>query len=139
MDAPQSPASTMTDADIWAVVLTGAGSLAISAGADLKDGSAGQGHELWSERGDHALGLVNHLAPADGLIEAAPKLAGRITVNAPVAVRESLAVARHALDLDDAALRAMSGQAGLAVRRSEDFKEGPRAFVEKRAPRWTGM
>ena len=82
---------------------------------------------------------MNHLAAADGLLDAALKLAGRITVNAPVAVRESLAVARHALDLDDAALRAMSEQAGLAVRRSEDFKEGPRAFVEKRAPRWTGM
>ena len=60
-------------------------------------------------------------------------------MNAPVAVRESLAVARRALDQDDAALRAMSEQAGLAVRRSEDFNEGPRAFVEKRAPRWTGQ
>ena len=53
------------------------------------------GEPISAERA-HALGMVNHLAPADGLIEAALKLAGRITVNPPVAVRESLAVARRA-------------------------------------------
>ncbi len=84
------------------------------------------------------LGLVNALAEPEGLLAAAQALAARITVNAPVAVRESLRVAKQALDLDDAGLRALSGQAQQAVMASEDYREGPLAFIEKRAPRWTG-
>ncbi|MCU0769433.1 MAG: hypothetical protein MUD07_08690, partial [Burkholderiaceae bacterium] len=64
--------------------------------------------------------------------------ARRITRNAPVAVRESLQIARQAGDLDEAALRALSLQARARVQRTEDFLEGPRAFIEKRAPRWSG-
>lgn len=85
-----------------------------------------------------ALGLINALAEPDQLLDAARALAARITVNAPVAVRESLRVARQALDASDAELQVASGRAQAAVYRSEDFQEGPRAFIEKRAPRWTG-
>ena len=53
-------------------------------------------------------------------------------------MRESLRVAKQALDLDDAGLRALSGQAQQAVMASDDYREGPLAFIEKRAPRWTG-
>lgn len=95
------------------------------------------GEPISAERALQA-GLVNALAEADGLLAAAQALAARITVNAPVAVRESLKVAKQALDLDDAGLRALSGQAQLAVMASEDYQEGPLAFIEKRAPRWTG-
>ena len=59
-------------------------------------------------------------------------------VNAPVAVRESLGVARQAADLTEAELWEVSRAASECVRATEDFKEGPRAFVEKRAPRWVG-
>ena len=83
-------------------------------------------------------GLINHLAAPDQLLAEARALAARITVNAPVAVRESLAVARRAQDLSDTELRALSEQAGATVASSQDFQEGPRAFIEKRAPRWTG-
>jgi enoyl-CoA hydratase/carnithine racemase len=86
-----------------------------------------------------ALGMVNALAPdAGSLLATAQALAARITANAPVAVRESLAVARRALDATDADLR-MASEAGQARNmQSEDFLEGPRAFIEKRAPRWVG-
>jgi enoyl-CoA hydratase len=83
-------------------------------------------------------GMVNRLAEPDQLLAEAQALAARITVNAPVAVRQSLGVARHALDLSDAELQALSAQAQAKVMASEDFQEGPRAFIEKRAPRWTG-
>ncbi|MCY1498706.1 hypothetical protein D9M68_326990 [compost metagenome] len=75
----------------------------------------------------------------DGLREAALALAGEIARNGPVAVRQSLRVAREANSgLDEAALRALTRDAFERVAASEDFKEGPRAFIEKRAPRWTG-
>jgi enoyl-CoA hydratase/carnithine racemase len=65
-------------------------------------------------------------------------LAGEVAINAPIAVRESLVVARQALELEDESLRDISQKAWQSITHSEDFKEGPRAFVEKRAPRWTG-
>ncbi len=86
-----------------------------------------------------ALGLVNHIAAPDELLNAALELAARITRNAPVAVRESLQVARRVHDLDETNLRALTGECRDRVRASEDYREGPRAFVEKRAPRWTGL
>ena len=58
------------------------------------------------------------------------------SANAPVAVRESLAIARQAADLDQDALWELSRAAGQRIRQTEDFQEGPRAFVEKRPPRW---
>jgi enoyl-CoA hydratase/carnithine racemase len=95
------------------------------------------GEPISAERA-HQLGMVNQLAAADQLLAAAQALAARITVNAPVAVRASLAVARQALDLSEAELQALSAVAQQQVMASEDFQEGPRAFIEKRAPRWTG-
>lgn len=86
----------------------------------------------------HAFGMVNVLCEPPKLIEAAQAMAARITVNAPVAVRESLAVARAAFDKTDPELRQMSEEGQARNMQSEDFKEGPRAFIEKRAPRWVG-
>jgi enoyl-CoA hydratase/carnithine racemase len=85
-----------------------------------------------------AHGLVNRLVPADRLMSEALKLAAAIVENAPIAVRESLAVARQAFDLSDAELKAVSADASRRNAQTQDYKEGPRAFVEKRAPRWSG-
>jgi len=95
--------------------------------------------QLDAERA-HGFGLVNRLvADVEGLREAALALAAEIARNAPVAVRQSLRVAREANSgLDEAALRALTRDAFERVAASEDFKEGPRAFIEKRAPRWSG-
>ena len=65
-------------------------------------------------------------------------LAQRVNRNAPVAVRESLRVARRADELDDEALRALTQESRNRVIATEDYKEGPRAFIEKREPRWVG-
>ncbi|WP_447778774.1 enoyl-CoA hydratase-related protein [Variovorax boronicumulans] len=95
--------------------------------------------QLDAERA-HGFGLVNRLvADVDALREAALALAAEIARNAPVAVRQSLRVAREANSgLDEAALRALTRDAFERVAASEDFKEGPRAFIEKRAPLWSG-
>ncbi|MEO0410399.1 MAG: enoyl-CoA hydratase-related protein [Pseudomonadota bacterium] len=95
------------------------------------------GDPLPAERA-YQLGLINYLEPAQSVLEKAKELAATIAANAPLAVRESLAVARAALDHDEAALRSLSGRAAKLVFSSEDAKEGPRAFVEKRKPVWQG-
>ena len=85
-----------------------------------------------------ALGLVNRVVPKERTLPASLELAGTIARNAPLAVQESLVIARQALDLDDATLGQLSAEGQKRLMGSEDFREGPRAFVEKRAPRWVG-
>lgn len=86
----------------------------------------------------HHFGLVNRLAPADGAVEEALTLARKICTNAPLAVQESLAILRKSPDLDDNALDRLSMEAQDRLQKTEDFKEGPRAFIEKRPPVWKG-
>jgi enoyl-CoA hydratase/carnithine racemase len=84
------------------------------------------------------LGLVNAVVPAAEVRPAALALARKVCANAPIAVRESLAIARQAADLEQDALWELSRAASQRIRQTEDFREGPRAFVEKRPPRWVG-
>jgi enoyl-CoA hydratase/carnithine racemase len=86
----------------------------------------------------HQFGLVNRLVPSGGAAAAAKTLADSVAANAPLAVQYSLQAARSAQGLPDGAGRTVASERFAALRRSEDFKEGPRAFVEKRAPIWTG-
>mgnify|MGYP002623229831 CR=1 FL=1 len=83
-------------------------------------------------------GLVNAAVPAAEVLPAALTLARQVCANAPLAVRESLAIARRAASLTEEELWDLSRQASQRIRATEDFQEGPRAFVEKRPPRWTG-
>lgn len=82
------------------------------------------------------LGLVNRLVPPAQLRDEALRVAGRIAANAPLAVRESLALARRALDADEAALRAAAAEAARRVLSHGDAREGPQAFAQGRAPQW---
>ena len=76
-------------------------------------------------------------AVADGeLMNEARALAVRIAANAPLAVQASRRVAIRAQDDDDDALWSQSANELRKIMQTEDFKEGPRAFVEKRAPVW---
>ena len=82
--------------------------------------------------------MVNHLAPADRVLDEAKALAARIAANAPLAVRQAMKLTRAAADVADAELRAMQEEAVEIVRASPDAAEGARAFVEKREPSWGG-
>jgi len=83
-------------------------------------------------------GMVNRVVDADQVLETALGLARAITANAPISVTESLRVARQVGDRSDVDLRRLSRERMKVVLASEDSKEGPRAFAEKRAPVWQG-
>jgi len=83
-------------------------------------------------------GLVNCLVEPGKTVEAAMALASRIVCNAPLSVQYSLAAAREGAVLPEAQGRAIAAQRMQLLRETEDFKEGPLAFVEKREPVWKG-
>lgn len=86
----------------------------------------------------YALGFINRLVAPEQVIDESLLLASQIAANAPIAVRESLRVARAAFQLSEAEMRELTREARAIVVASNDYKEGPLAFIEKRAPRWTG-
>jgi len=86
-------------------------------------------------------GLVNELAAADQLASIAVALASEIAGNAPLAQAGNKRVIRAVLG-GRAALAPAVERELLELRlhslRSDDFREGVRAFAEKRSPRWAG-
>lgn len=86
----------------------------------------------------YALGLVNRLVPAEKVLDEAMALAKAIMANAPLSVRESLKVARMSFDHPESELWQVSKEVSARVFASEDAREGPVAFLEKRAPVWKG-
>lgn len=86
----------------------------------------------------YELGFVNRVVADGAELAEAIKLAEAIAVNAPVAVKEALSLARQALDHSDQELTALTQPAMQRIMKTKDFQEGPRAFLEKRAPVWTG-
>ena len=87
----------------------------------------------------HALGFVNYVEPTpDAVRERAYRLAARIRDNAPLTVQAGKAslLAAMSLGCDSGFERAK--EIYRPVYASEDAQEGPRAFAEKRAPRWLG-
>lgn len=93
----------------------------------------------------HRLGLVNRVVPAGTARAEATVLAGRICENAPLAVRAAKRIIHRSLDVP-LEPRGEPGRTAWdvndderrAVSASEDAREGPRAFAEKRTPVWTG-
>lgn len=83
-------------------------------------------------------GIVNQLVEPGAVLDAALALAARITVNAPVAVRLSRQVLLDSVAAGDDEAWRITNVAYKAVLATEDFNEGPLAFVEKRAPKWSG-
>ncbi|MCA1944401.1 MAG: enoyl-CoA hydratase/isomerase family protein [Desulfovibrio sp.] len=86
----------------------------------------------------HRLGLVNRLVPSGTALEAALVLVEEIARQAPLGVQASLQLARAALAADETRLWALNDALWQRITASSDAREGPRAFLEKREPHWTG-
>ena len=84
----------------------------------------------------YQLGLVAELVAPDEVDATAMRIGEQIARNGPLSVRETRAVVAAAFDEDDAALRERGYLASRRMYETEDTKEGVRAFVEKREPRW---
>ena len=84
-------------------------------------------------------GMLSALTEPDETLAAALALAGRIAENAPLAVKASKSLVRAAsMGIDEESLWEMQVPLQKEVFASNDAKEGPIAFAEKRAPNWTG-
>lgn len=96
--------------------------------------------------GDHILaeeakdaGMISELTEVGGAVDAAIALAERVAKNAPLAVAASKTLVRAAAQgYDEETLWKMQEPLVKKVFTSNDAKEGPKAFAEKRAPNWTG-
>jgi enoyl-CoA hydratase len=84
------------------------------------------------------LGLVARLAEKGGAVEVAMELAEKIAKNAPLAVVASKEMIKGVQGLTEAEFWNLQRSFQAAVFSSNDAKEGPRAFAEKRPPVWTG-
>ena len=94
--------------------------------------------EMVSAQEAHRIGLVNEVVPAADLMKRAEEIAKKIVANAPLAVWATRRVVLgSAGEGDDVGWR-LTDEAFAEIIRSEDFAEGPRAFVEKRPPEWKG-
>jgi crotonobetainyl-CoA hydratase len=85
------------------------------------------------------IGLVNEVVPTGGALARARAIAREMLACAPLALQASKQVMLQSVaepDLEAAMHRRYA--AAEAMLASEDAKEGPRAFAEKRAPRWQG-
>ncbi len=84
------------------------------------------------------IGLVNRVVDRDALMKTAEEIAWRIAANGPFAVQrlKQTVIAASGRSLDDA--YALENACKADVLASEDAREGPRAFIEKRAPKFIG-
>jgi enoyl-CoA hydratase len=88
------------------------------------------------EAADH--GLVSRLTEPGGALGEALALAERIARNAPLAVAASKQLIRASQGATEEELWKIQRPHMATVWKSDDAKEGPRAFAEKRPPEWTG-
>jgi enoyl-CoA hydratase len=96
------------------------------------------GDPISAERAEH-FGLVNRLAEPGKALDVAFELAESINTNAPLAVRETLKQMRELRNVTDDREGINASNAALGgLMSTEDFAEGPMAFIEKRDPVWKG-
>jgi enoyl-CoA hydratase/carnithine racemase len=93
-------------------------------------------HERMSAQRAYELGMISEVVEHDRLLERAREIAALVNRNAPLAVRGTRLAIRKGLDLPLHEAEILAETFRERVVRTDDAKEGPAAFVEKRPPEW---
>src|ERR1700710_2325351 len=84
------------------------------------------------------IGLIGYVVPDGEALAKAREIAGQIAANGPLAVQAVLRTIRNSEGQHEDECWKDAAATGAAVFASNDAKEGPRAFAEKRSPNFTG-
>lgn len=84
----------------------------------------------------HRMGVVNEIVEPDQLMDRAFEWARRITVNAPLAVQGTKESVLRGMRVSQKEALDIESEIAGRVFQTEDAKEGPQAFAEKREPKW---
>jgi len=84
------------------------------------------------------IGLVNEVVPPDQLMPRAEEIARKLAANGPLAVRKIKEAVWRTSGVPIEAAHEIENECSAVVMQSEDAREGPRAFMEKREPVFTG-
>jgi enoyl-CoA hydratase len=84
------------------------------------------------------IGFLNYVVPADQLLKKALEIAEKIAANGPLAVKAIRKSARACLGLPEKEALRIESEISGPVFQTEDAREGPRAFMEKRKPQYKG-
>ena len=95
-------------------------------------------HERMSAQRAYELGMISEIVEHDRLLDRAKEVAALVNRNAPLAVRGTRLAIRKGLDLPLHEAEILGEAFRERVVRTDDAKEGPAAFNEKREPKWTG-
>jgi enoyl-CoA hydratase len=85
------------------------------------------------------IGLVNRVVPAGELIKAATELLGQMLANAPLALGSCIEMANRGYDLSMGDALHMEATTFGLLAATADMREGTKAFLEKRPPKFTGV
>jgi enoyl-CoA hydratase/carnithine racemase len=86
----------------------------------------------------YRVGLINYIVPASRVMAKAEELAAAIAANGPIAVRAIKQGVRRAIGHPYEEGFKIENEVARPVMKSEDAREGPRAFMEKRKPNYKG-
>ena len=95
------------------------------------------GQPILAERG-FEYGLVSRLSEPGEAVDEALALAERVARNAPLSTAASKILIRESAGRTEAEFWEYQIPLSASVFKSDDAREGPRAFAEKRAPTWSG-
>jgi enoyl-CoA hydratase len=84
------------------------------------------------------MGFLNAVVPREQLLDKAYEFARRITANAPLAVRATKQSVWEGLGMSLSDAYKNESKISSYIFQTEDAKEGPKAFAEKRKPNWQG-